>query len=132
MEEVQGPASYWITDVQQLEAELTTISAWSFKPEASALTLGEAIMELESKLHGETKQLATAQEQLRSAHETMNKLGDRNTALKDEVARLRTYAQLLESGSPRDVMRFREALDLKDMNAWIIPKEHYKALETGE
>jgi hypothetical protein len=46
----------WADEVAQLEAEIATIKLWGFKPEASALTLGEAITELQDKLHGAVKE----------------------------------------------------------------------------
>jgi len=52
-----------VRENEKLKAELATIHAWNITPEASALTLGEAIMELQDKLHGITKQLQQAQKE---------------------------------------------------------------------
>ena len=45
-----GTIRKWADEVAQLEAELWTIKLWGFRPETSALTFGEAIIELQDKL----------------------------------------------------------------------------------
>ena len=45
--------------------------------------------------------------------------------LEEENARLRTYALFMESGrESAGVQRYRVALGLEDMAAWIVPDKH--------
>jgi len=140
----------WADEVAKLEQELEQWRAENQDIENPSI---RPMTEMENLLmdeKGRSGQLEIELEQAQAELDTANKTIDFAEVVakrleidvqdsKDELeqsrqreVRLRTYAQLLESGSPRQVAKFRKALDLDDMKYWIIPEEHYQALKESD